>query len=205
VNPELNITAMNRIRTAEGLQLEIIATVEGQLLEPRVTLSSNAAFPIAESDLVSYLIFGRPSYATTPGQSAYARGTVAASLAVGLFSSELGSLIAEDIGLDYLAVTQGQGEAGELGALRQTVATTQVEIGQYLTDDIFAALLWRPPQGAQTSPLAALRIETRLADQWTLEGYWEDRFFRSPLQQLGTESVELEQVFGFFLYREWGY
>ncbi len=212
INPDLNIRALNRLRTSDG-PLDITAAVEGPLLEPRVTLSSNAPFPIAESDLVSYLIFARPSYALASGQRA-AAGDAArmfagagASLAVGLFSSELGTLLAQDVGLDYLAITQGQVQDQRFGiqGLETTVATTQVEIGQYLTDDIFAALYWRPWSGGVEgqNQLAALRIETRLSDRWTLEGYWEDRFFRTSLFRvpLGQENRTL----GFFLYREWRY
>jgi len=211
INPDLNISALNRLRTSEGSRLEIIATVEGPLLEPRVALSSNADYAIAESDLVSYLIFGRPSYAISAGQRDFSRRAAGVSLAVGLFSSELGSVLAQDVGLDYLAVTQGQGggigdDFANISPLRGTVATTQVEMGQYLTEDIFASLHWRPLSGvAGLDPLAALRIETRLSDNWTLEGYWEDRFFGTPLYQVGNTSYNLDSVFGFFLYREWGY
>ena len=45
--------------------------------------------------------------------------------------------------MDYLAVTQGAA-TGTLRTQARGVSTTQVEIGQYLTDNIFAALLWRP-------------------------------------------------------------
>jgi len=189
VNPDLSIRAVNHVRTPENRRLDIVASVEGSLLAPRVSLSSNAPFPIAESDLVSYLIFGRPSYALASGQSAYARGAAGvfagagASLAVGLFSSELGSILTKDVGLDYLAVTQGQNQAMGTQGLQGTVATTQVEVGQYLTDDIFAAILWRP---MSTGPnrFAALRVETRLSDHWTLEGYWEDRLLRTEMFQV---------------------
>ena len=212
INPDLNIRALNRLRTADG-PLDITAAVEGPLLEPRVTLSSNAPFPIAESDLVSYLIFGRPSYALASGQRA-AAGDAAkmfagagASLAVGLFSSELGTLLAQDVGLDYLAITQGQVQDQRFGlqGLETTVVTTQVEIGQYLSDDIFAALYWRPWSGGVEGQkqLAALRIETRLSDRWTLEGYWEDRFFRTSLFRVTLRQEN--RTLGFFLYREWRY
>ena len=63
MNPNLDIQALNRLRTADNDRLDIVAHVQGTLLSPRVSLSSNAPFPIAESDLVSYLIFGRPTYA----------------------------------------------------------------------------------------------------------------------------------------------
>jgi hypothetical protein len=210
INPDLNIRALNRLRTQDNDRLDIIATVEGSLLEPRVTLSSNSAFQMAQSDLVSYLVFGRPSYALTTGQSAYARGAAGifagatTSLAVGLFSSELGAILTKDVGLDYLAVTQGQNQPLGTQALRGTVATTQVEIGQYLTEDIFAALLWRPGSRGQDQ-FAALRIESQISDRWTLEGYWEDRFLRSGFWGVDEYTLGLNKVFGFFLYREWGY
>ena len=73
INPDLNIRAMNRVRMSGSTQLDVFATVVGPLLDPRVALSSNAAFSIAESDLVSYLVFGRPSYATATAQSTFAR------------------------------------------------------------------------------------------------------------------------------------
>jgi autotransporter translocation and assembly factor TamB len=214
INPDLSIRALNRVRISGNTQLDILATVEGPLLEPRVALSSNAAFSIAESDLVSYLVFGRPSYATASAQRNFAEDAAgmfagaASSLAVGLFSSELGTILAEDVGLDYLAVTQGNDETLGIRALGGTMATTQVEIGQYLTEDIFAALHWRPfsgRSGSRSSQLAALRIESRLSDRWTLEGYWEDRFLRTPLYQVGSLGFDLEPVVGFFLYRQWGY
>ena len=130
-----------------------------------------------------------------------------ASLAVGLFSSELGTLLAQDVGLDYLAITQGQVQDQRFGiqGLETTVVTTQVEIGQYLTDDIFAALYWRPWSGGVEGQkqLAALRIETRLSDRWTLEGYWEDRFFRTSLFRVTLRQEN--RTLGFFLYREWRY
>jgi autotransporter translocation and assembly factor TamB len=215
VNPDLNIRALNRLRTPENEQLEIIATVEGSLLAPRVSLSGNSAFPIGEDDLVSYLIFGQPAYAVGAGRSAFAeesavalRGATA-NLAVGLFSSELGSILTRDTGLDYLAVTQGS--YGNLDSeIRQwegALFATQVEIGKYLTEDIFAALQWRPirAEGSEVKPLAAIRIEVRLADNWTLEGYMEDRFLRNSMFLLGSGDLDSGYSRGFFLYRQWGY
>jgi translocation and assembly module TamB len=215
VNPDLNIRALNRLRTPKNEPLEIVATVGGSLLDPSVSLSANSAFPIGEDDLVSYLIFGQPTYAVSSGQSEVASESAralqgaTANLAVGLFSSELGSILTRDVGLDYLAVTQGATD--ELGAgARQwegTIFATQVEIGQYLTEDIFAALQWRPirADGSKLRPLAAVRIEERLADNWVLEGYMEDRFLRTSLFLFGSEEIRTDYSFGFFLYRQWGY
>ncbi|MCJ7629729.1 MAG: translocation/assembly module TamB, partial [Longimicrobiales bacterium] len=174
--------------------------VVGSLLAPRVSLSSNSSFAIAESDLVSYLIFGLPSYALGSGQ----RNAFAGSLAAGLFSSELGSLLARDVGLDYLAISQDQSSNLTRTLGDAVKENTQVEIGQYLTENIFAALHWRPWATSQ-GRFAALRLETRFSDSWTLEGYWEDRLLRSGLWAGRDLGLNLDKVFGFFLYRQWGY
>jgi hypothetical protein len=55
--------------------------------------------------------------------------------------------------------------------------------------------------------LAALRVETRLSDHWTLEGYREDWLLRNQLFQVpvADRGFQVKWVYGFFLYREWGY
>ncbi len=219
INPDLDIVATNRLRTFDGDRFDVIATVGGTLLSPRVSLSSNAPFPIGESDLVSYLIFGRPTYALAAGQSSIVRGAVGpllgaatgatANLAMGTISAELGSVFTREVGLDYLAITQGQ-DAAPLGTLdlAGTVATTQVEIGQYLTNDVFAALLWRPLTGVGGTTLnrfAGLRMEWRISDDWTLEGFVEDWFSRRSLFRGVDPGYQTSLIPGFFLYREWGY
>jgi autotransporter translocation and assembly factor TamB len=212
VNPNLNIQATHSLRTPEERRLKITASLSGTLLAPRVALSSDADFAIAESDLVSYLIFGRPSYALASGQSRAvlgAAGGAGANFALGTISSQLGSVVANDFGLDFLAITQGDyfdpfGDLGPAG----TMATTQVEIGQYLTDDVYAALLWRPLTDLASTgqtPFAGLRVEWQVADLWTLEGFVEDRYSRSPVFRAGNLGYRLEKLKGFFFWREWGY
>jgi hypothetical protein len=212
VNPNLDIQAIHRLRTPEEQNLEITANLSGTLLAPRVALTSDAEFAIAESDLVSYLIFGRPSYALASGQNRAllgAAGGAGANFALGTISSQLGSVVANDFGLDFLAITQGDyfdpfGELGPAG----TMASTQVEIGQYITDDVYAALLWRPLTGlapTNQTQFAGLRVEWQVADLWTLEGYHEDRYSRSPVFRAGNLGYHLEKLTGFFFWREWGY
>lgn len=222
INPNLDIRALNRLNTQEDGRLDIVATVDGTLLDPRVSLSSNSPVPIAESDLVSYLIFGRPSYALASAQSRElegaagsllgAAGGAGANFALGTISSRLGSVVARDFGLDFLAISQDDtyGTSGDLG-LSGSVATTQVEIGQYITDDVFAALLWRPftalaETGTGRTQFAGLRVEWRMADLWTLEGFIEDRFARSPLfRTANLAGLKQGKIRGFFFWREWGY
>jgi hypothetical protein len=223
VNPNLDIEARYRFRTPppQELRFDIIATVSGTLLGPRVSLSSSSteSFAIAESDLVSYLIFGRPTYALASGQNKYVQGAAGsllgaaggagANFALGTISNQLGSVVARDIGLDFIAISQGENaDPFAPSKFTGTVATTQVEIGQYITDEVFAALLWRPLNNlaaTQQSQFAGLRFEWRMADLWTLEGYIEDRFSRSPISGAGSLGYKLAKVKGFFFWREWGY
>lgn len=220
VNPSLDIQALHRVRTVEEDEnLEIIANVGGTLVSPRVSLSSNARYGIAESDLVSYLIFGRPSYALASGQNRYIRGATGSLLGaaggaglnftLGTVGSQLGSVVARDFGLDYLTISQGE-YVDPLGVPNWygTLATTQVEIGQYLTDNVFAVLMWRPLShvgSADRGQFAGLRLEWQLADLWTLEGFIEDRFMRSPLFTAGVGGANTGKIKGFSFWREWGY
>jgi autotransporter translocation and assembly factor TamB len=218
VNPNLNITAHHRMRRAQENDLNIIATLSGTLLSPRVALSSDSDVSIAESDLVSYLIFGAPSYALGSGQRDFALGVAGsllgaaggagANFLVGAFSTQLGS-VARGAGLDFLAISQEEYiDPFDTQRLSGTMASTQVEIGQYLTQDVYAALLWRPLtnlSSESTDQFAGLRVEWRLADFWTVEGFYEDPWSRTQLFRPGNLWYQRDKLLGFFFWREWGY
>src|SRR5690606_37085083 len=155
IDPNLDITAHYPVRTQSD-PLLIRARVTGTLLNPRVALSSDADPPIAESDLLSYLIFGRPTYA--------------------LAASERESLF----GIDYLSVTaEGvpQGMPGS-SALGDIFAGTQVELGHYLRENLFVAFTQRLAR--ETTKVPGIRLEWRIAPTWTAEVFSEDRFARQP-------------------------
>ena len=227
MNPNLEIEALNRLRTPYlDEPLSIFADVTGTLFAPRVGLRSDASLPIAESDLVSYLIFGRPSYALATGQSAIVEGAAGAllgaatgagmTLGLGVLSSQLGSVVARDIGIDYFAINQGLDVSpftgGSVrGSLAESAAWTEVELGQYVRDDVFVAVQLRPLYGVgssttrPSSPLAGVRMEWTLGDLWTVEGFLEDRFSRNRHPGFANLALETELVAGFFVYQEWGY
>jgi hypothetical protein len=60
LNPDLNIQASSRIRRLDEPPLNVNALVEGTLVQPVVTLTTEE-MGLAEEDLISYLIFGQPS------------------------------------------------------------------------------------------------------------------------------------------------
>ncbi len=61
--PELNISALHTVRTADKADLRIRVRLTGPLYpNPIVILESAESFALSQSDLVSYLIFGQPNF-----------------------------------------------------------------------------------------------------------------------------------------------
>jgi hypothetical protein len=212
IDPALDIVAVNRLRREGGEPLDIVANVGGTLQNLRIDLSSDSQPPIAQSDLISYLIFGRPSYALASGETSVLEGAAGAgvSVGVGAIATQLGSAVAQQIGLDYFTITQSRDGAGigTAAGLSGTFADTQIEVGQYLSDNLFLALVLRPLTGLGArgqNQFPGARMEWRFTDLWTLEGFVEDRFAREGSAGFGELGLTLSKVFGLSVYREWGY
>ena len=210
VNPDLDLTASEPVRTPEGDRLTIIAEITGTLVSPRVALRSDEA-GITEDDLLSYLWFGRPTYALTAGQS----DAVGAGMTLGLsgISSELGAVMTQGLGLDfldYLSITQQDlGPAGALGSsdVRAALGTTVVETGFYVADDMFLTLLFRPvsAQGGGVQSWPGIRFEWVASRGYTLQSYFEDQFFRGRTLGFGQFGVQARKGLGLSIFRDWVY
>ena len=114
--------------------------------------------------------------------------------------------MAQQIGVDYLSITQ----AGDFGLASGSAsfAGTLVEVGQYLTDDVFFVLIFRPvaaPGEADTDFLSGARVEVALNYDVSLQGFWEDRFLRTRPGSFGDLGFQASQVIGVFVFRDWGY
>ena len=208
IDPDLDITASNDIRTPEGDRFAIIAGVTGTLVSPRVALSSDEP-GFTEDDLVSYLWFGRPSYALTAGQS-QTLGASVATLGLSGLSNQLGAAVTQELGLDfldYLSITQQ--DLGGFGgsALGGALSTTIVETGFYVADDLFMTLLFRPASGQEAGAdrWPGLRFEWSASDAYTIESYFEDRFLRGRAVGFGELGVQSEKGLGLSIFREWSY
>ena len=211
INPDLDLRATNDIRTPQGDRFSIIAGVTGTMVSPRVALSSDEP-GLTEDDLLSYLWFGRPSYALTSGQS-QAFGTALAAgigtLGLSRLSNQLGTVVTQGLGLDfldYLSITQQ--DMGVLGAgnVGGAFSTTVVETGFYVADDVFLTLLFRPVgRGAGTDRWPGLRFEWAPSEAYTIESYFEDRFFRGRSVGFGEMGALSEKGLGLSIFREWAY
>jgi translocation and assembly module TamB len=214
VNPALNIEALSRIRRRQGDRLEVRATVTGTLVQPLVTLSTTEA-GLTQPDLVSYLLFGVPSGGLGIGGATdvglgQGLGSVAGTYVGGTIVSQLGSALAQGIGLDYLAVSQGD-VIGDEDVATNFFNSAQLEVGRYLRDDVFVVLVvsrgnTSTPQddGGVPDFFRGVRVEYALTDEWFVEGYWEDRFLRGA-GNLGQAGLDGEKVVGILTFWDWGY
>jgi hypothetical protein len=216
INPTLDIQALSRIRRREGDRLEVRATVQGTLVEPLVTLSTEEA-GLSQSDLISYLLIGGPSGDLGTGSAVT---TSFGTVLTGALVNQLGTAIAQEIPLvnrlDYLSFSQsgavGTDDVTSFGAYGGSViGGTQVELGKYLNDDVFVVFVF----GGQDSAAAdgggtsfafrGVRMELALTERIFLEGFMEDQFIRSGSGGLGVSGLDGGLLVGALVFSEWGY
>jgi autotransporter translocation and assembly factor TamB len=211
LDPNLSITAAYRAR-AQGEPLDVLAVVSGTLQGPRVRLSSDAQPPISESDLASYLFFGVPTWevASTGGPNAAdMRGITGlgvraiAPSVLGYASSGLQTLVQGAGLLDYVSLTAADATPmpGANAGLTSFLAGTQLELGRYLGSTVFVGYSQRLSNGSYDP---AVRLEWRFLPEFSLEMFSEDRFARTPGFGMRFDSG-MRKVYGFSLFREWGF
>ncbi|HEX6135054.1 MAG TPA: translocation/assembly module TamB domain-containing protein [Longimicrobiales bacterium] len=207
IDPNLSITAAYKAR-ARGEPLDVLAIVSGTLQSPRVHLSSDVQPPISESDLASYLFFGVPTWevANAAGGDQTGTGSLSSTLTpsvLGYASSGLQTLVQSAGLLDYVGLTtvETAGTDPNDAGLSNILAETQLEIGSYLTSDLYLGVSKR----LGTSNLdAGARLEWRFMPEYSFELFAEDRLARTPGFGLRQEAG-LRKVYGFLLFREWGF
>jgi len=218
LNPDLRIVASTRIRRREDAPLDVTALVEGTLVQPVVTLSTDEA-GLAESDLFSYLIFGQASGELGRGQAQVfgqlgqnsavsTLGSGAITYLSGTLANQFGAALARGIPLDYLSVQQTGVVAGPGGGGALGLSGTTLEAGHYVGNDVFVVLVFRPPseQAQNSNFLGGARVEWVLTDDYNVELFFEDRFLRTGSAMLGaTGLLDNKNIWGVFLFREWGY
>ncbi|MYB06544.1 MAG: hypothetical protein F4Y24_09345 [Gemmatimonadetes bacterium] len=202
-NPGIAVTAESRLRTREGQPLVITADISGTLLSPFLSLSSDAESAMSEADLVNYLFLGRPTSALV-GQAGAPVAAVG-DLFLGQVFNEIGYLLGTGLGVDHISVSQSeQGQASAaFGA-----SSLQLEVGKYLLDDLFLTGVFQ--RGFCTDPTlprnsGGLRLEVGMPRDVRLEGFVEGRCTRERYRGLGDASLALENIWGFLMFREWGF
>ncbi len=201
VNPNLDINAEYETRTTRGVVLTVTLHVTGTMLEPSLSLSSDPQ--LAESDLVCYVFFGSPCVAVTGTQGSGAElGTqLARDQVLGTVSSSLSSVLVGETGLDFLDIRSGASVRpyGTSTASESFFSDTEVEIGKYLSRDVFVSV--RQAIGRAVPP--AVRVEYKFGSGWTAvartERYLSDQLIRNY------SNFTTKQLVGVSLFREWDF
>lgn len=215
INPLLQLTAVYEVaRPGRPLLIEI--NVGGYLQAPTITLSSNSQPPLSQSDLLSYLAFGRSSNALMPQQTGSGvtggggLGGLGALATRQLAGLALGTLVDDWVsqletsgsrrGLDVLRISPAD-LPDELifgGSWENVLRGTEIEAGKYLNRQLFVSVRGRPTPDAYPG----LRLEYRTPGGLRWVNTWEPRFLPSqPTFELDAQATS-KQVFGSFLFWE---
>ncbi len=141
LNAELDIEASHVVTAAEtNEEIPVIARISGTLLQPKLELTSavTANRPaLSQTELVSYLMFGRPTF-SLQGVGGGGQGSQLAAVQAGLtyltsaFSSELQRALISDLGvpIDYIDIRTGStGQATLSGGANTSAQLAQVAAG----------------------------------------------------------------------------
>ena len=141
LDAQLDIVAEHKVTPVDrSEQIPIVATISGTMRAPRLRLTNRDGPPISESDLVSFLMFGKPAFDLSSGENqtseegALAWGLAALSSAL---SSEVERTLISDIGLpiDYLQIRPGATPVSG-----SAVTSTRISAGWRLTRAMFITL-----------------------------------------------------------------
>jgi translocation and assembly module TamB len=225
-DPSLQITGEYEVRTPEREALAIRVLIGGTATQPRISLESDAQPPIPQSDLLSYLAFGRSSSSllqlegsslsgsgggTTvgglAGASASLLGQRLAAVALDAFVEDFEGQATRQTGADVFNITPADisSETRNRGATG-FLQGTQIEVGKYTDPRTFFALQTRLSMFAsrredRASP--GFRIQRRTGKGFRVEASFEPRYLlKAPTLEIN-QRIAGTAVFGAFHIREW--
>ena len=214
LNPTLQLTGEYEVRLPQREALNIQVLIGGTLLRPKLTLQSDAQPPIPQSDLLSYLAFGRSSSSLlqTEGSSASsgnASGNIVgtgaavaykrlAAVAVGVVADQFEGEASRSLGADVFNITPADvpTEVYTPNGIGDFLKGTEVELGKYVDPRTYLSLQAR-------AGIPGVRLRQRTAKGFSYELSMEPRYrVEVPTLQPST-TLKPIAVFGAFIIREW--
>lgn len=215
LNPTLQVTGEYEVRLPAREQIIIRVLIGGTMRSPRLSLESDAQPPIPQSDLLSYLAFGRSSSSLLQfggsglsgsgssggglvGTGAALAGKQLAAVALDAAVSELEGEATRSLGADVFNITPANlpAEFWRPQGFGDVLEGTEVELGKYTDSRTFVAVQARP-----TRALPGLRVERRIGGGYRVEASMEPRFLlRDPSFTFRVPVTT--NVLGLFLIRE---
>ncbi len=205
VNPGLRIASLYTVQTQKE-PIVIRLVIGGTLEDMTLSLESDHRPPISESDLLSYLLFGRPAFELTRTSAERSLlDDVTSGVPQAFVGYALSSLLVGEAGIAYVDVSRvdrSDAEGEYRSGVGPALAATQVEVGWYLAPTVFVSVA----QHLVGAVRPTVRLDWRLDDRLTLRGITEPRFGREGvLFYGGPGSGDLEQSIGLFLFYGWSY
>lgn len=203
LNPALDITATRTMGALEE-PLELVVHVTGTLERPAVSLATGDGVPVPESELLSVLVFGRPSFTTATQSTEAAFGAL---LALGgitdLASARLQEALAEDAGLpiDYVQL-----RASGNDVTQNVLQNLSIALGTELYwDDVFLTVDFPPADPERV----AAAVQWRIDREWSLQIEYEPIIRRGAFTGIGFDEILGTQgptrQFGVEIRRRWTY
>lgn len=216
LNPILNISALHTVRQISSNyggrnDVRIRVRVQGTLIRPSLRLESADSLQLSESDLISYLVAGVPSFGL--GGQLSANRFSASSIALSTISSYISAKFSGGL-FDYVNIQTTTGGTSTQQQSRQGLLNgVQFGIGKQLGERTFLSLttgLCRfGASGGQLNPVSLGRSIGAKLEQRLSAGYGFSFSLEPPLDELfcstGTDRsfTTTRRQYGFDLFRAW--
>jgi translocation and assembly module TamB len=209
LNPNLQVLATYEVRQAGRPPLDIRVVIGGTLEQPKISLESDAQPTLSQSDLISFLAFGRSSASLLQfsgtglegggqGGSSLAGNVAAlatkqlASIALGALADEVKSDLAGATRADVLNITPAALPADlTLTEFQTLLRGTEIEIGKYLDRNTFLLGRIRP-----TLAVPGASLERRFGRQFKFRTSFETRYQPRRPSLSSDEKAKEIGVFG---------
>lgn len=163
-DPAIDVTASRAMRNADGSSIDLRARLTGTLSSPNLSLATADGATIPESDLLSFLVFGRQTGTlgdVAPGEGAFLGEAFAFFGTFDLLAEQLSQ--GADLPFDYFQVQMRPG-AG-VTEFRNLYVVVGEELEQ-IRDDLYATV--EAPLDRQDDTWIG-SLEWRIDRQWTIE------------------------------------
>ena len=216
INPLLQLGAQYTIQPAGRPALNINIAINGTLRKPVILLTSDAQPPLSQSDLLSYLAFGKSSTSlVSSASSTSSGGSGAGSLvgsaaalatrqltatALGVMTRQFAATAARSLGADVFTITPADvPDAGvTLNGVKTILAGTQIEAGKYVDRQTYVATQIR---ARGTTP--GFVVQRRLSKGYRIEASIDSRYLVNQPTLSSDVPIRSEATFGAFFIREW--
>ena len=213
INPTLQVTGGYEVRLPSREAINVQILIGGTMRNPQISLESDAQPPITQSDLLSYLAFGRSSSSLLQlegsglggsnnlvGAGAALASKQLAAVALGVFADQVSGEAARAIGADVFNIAPADVETDVGNFLRGT----QIEYGKYIKSHTFISITARPDPSAARRPGVLLQHRFGGLKGYSLETSFQPRYLlREPTLDL--QAPTTTSVLSLFIIRSWRY